>query len=276
MSQSVACGHYDTIIVYGKLTDFKGTKEFTSGCYIYSHNGKTQADVTPVETTKAENIAATYTLANKTPVILTLKDAKVLYTWTSNNGNTQTFVRDASGAIQFYNTGLDLKEGDVLNGTVNLTYSPYNGLPELTKNDDTDAGDFAVTAGEKATPIEVTEATAADHLNDLVTMKDFTPYLDSEKNRYYTSDSKAVQLYNSFHIDGIDLTTLDTSKKYTVTGIMVKGQINVITISESSDTSVNGIEAAKSQNAPAYNVAGQRVKDGFRGIQIQNGRKVLK
>lgn len=43
-----------------------------------------------------------------------------------------------------------------------------------------------------------------------------------------------------------------------------------------SSASVNGIEAAKSQNAPAYNVAGQRVKDGFRGIQIQNGRKVLK
>ena len=29
-------------------------------------------------------------------------------------------------------------------------------------------------------------------------------------------------------------------------------------------------------NAPAYNLAGQRVKAGFRGIQIQNGKKIVK
>ena len=166
----------------------------------------------------------------------------------------------------------------MLNGEVQLTYSPYNGLPELIKNDDTDAGDFGVTAGDKAEPVEITEATAADNLNDLVTMKDFTPYLDTEKNRYYTSDSKAVQLYNGFHLDGIDdaIAAIDTNKKYTVVGIMVKGQINVISITVSADTSVNAIEAEQNANAPAYNVAGQRVKNGFKGIVIQNGRKVIK
>ena len=188
----------------------------------------------PPKPTACENIAACYDLASGTAVVLTLNNAKVLFTWTSNNGNTQTFVRDASGAIQFYNTGLNLNEGDVLNGEVQLTYSPYNGLPELIKNNDTDAGDFGVTAGDKAEPVEITEATAADYLNDLVTLKDFTPYLDSEKNRYYTSESKAVQLYNAFHLDGLDdaIAAIDTNKKYTVVGIMVKGQINVIEIEE--------------------------------------------
>lgn len=239
---------------------------------------KVGGSVEPAKPTACENIAAVKDLASGTAVVLTLNNAKVLYTWTSQNGNTQTFVRDASGAIQFYNTGLNLNEGDVLNGEVQLTYSPYNGLPELIKNDDTDAGDFGVTAGDKAEPVEITEATAADNLNDLVTMKDFTPYLDTEKNRYYTSDSKAVQLYNGFHLDGIDdaIAAIDTNKKYTVVGIMVKGQINVISITVSADTSVNAIEAEQNANAPAYNVAGQRVKNGFKGIVIQNGRKVIK
>ena len=38
----------DEVIVYGQLTDYNGTKEFTSGNYLYSLNGKTQDD-TPQE-----------------------------------------------------------------------------------------------------------------------------------------------------------------------------------------------------------------------------------
>ena len=233
----------------------------------------------PPKPTECANIAACYDLASGTAVVLKLNNAKVLFTWTSNNNNTQTFVRDASGAIQFYNTGLKLNEGDVLNGEVQLTYSPYKGLPELIKNDNTDAGDFGVTAGDKAEPVVITEATAAENLNDLVTMKEFTPYLDSENNRFYTSESKAIQIFNGFHLDGLDdaIAAIDTNKKYTVVGIMVKGQINVIKIEEVEGTGINDVNAENIViNTPAYNLAGQKVGNNYKGIVIKNGRKYIK
>ena len=236
----------DEVVLTGKLQKYVKnevmTPELTNG-YLVSVNGKTGDDTPPTPATEVavENIAAAKAQADGTKVILTLKDALVLYTWTSNNGNTQTFVRDASGAIQFYNTELPLNAGDVLNGKVHLTYSPYNGLPELKKNENTDAGDYGVTPGAKVDPVEITEETAADNLNDMVTIKNFTPFIDvttkddgTTSTRYYTSESKAVQLYNGFHLDGLDaaLAALDASKQYNVEGIMVKGEINVIEIEE--------------------------------------------
>ena len=236
----------DEVVLTGKLQKYVKnevmTPELTNG-YLVSVNGKTGDDTPPTPATEVavENIAAAKAQADGTNVILTLKDALVLYTWTSNNNNTQTFVRDASGAIQFYNTELPLNAGDVLNGEVHLTYSPYNGLPELKKNENTDAGDYNVTPGAKVEPVEITEETAADNLNDMVTIKNFTPFIDvttkedgTTSTRYYTSESKAVQLYNGFHLDGLDdaLAALDASKQYNVEGIMVKGEINVIEIEE--------------------------------------------
>ena len=136
----------DEVVLTGKLQKYVKnevmTPELTNG-HLVSVNGKTGDDTPPTPATEVavENIAAAKAQADGTNVILTLKDALVLYTWTSNNNNTQTFVRDASGAIQFYNTELPLNAGDVLNGEVHLTFSPFNGLPELKKNDNTDAGD---------------------------------------------------------------------------------------------------------------------------------------
>ena len=66
----------------------------------------------PAEETKAENIAAFKALASGTTATLTLKDAQVVYknVYTTKYGatNTEYYVRDASGAIQFFNTDLEL------------------------------------------------------------------------------------------------------------------------------------------------------------------------
>ena len=48
-------------------------------------------------------------------------------------------------------------------------------------------------------------------------------------------------------------------------------------VSINGETSnVNMISVAIDANAPAFNVAGQRVKNGFKGIVIQNGKKIVK
>lgn len=75
----------------------------------------------PAEETKAENIAAFKALASGTTATLTLKNAQVVYknVYTTKSGtNTEYYVRDASGAIQFFNTDLELNVNQVINGTV--------------------------------------------------------------------------------------------------------------------------------------------------------------
>ncbi len=42
-----------------------------------------------------------------------------------------------------------------------------------------------------------------------------------------------------------------------------------------SGTGINGIEAADSENAPIYNLAGQKVSKAVKGVYIQNGKKYM-
>ena len=53
----------DKVVVYGKLVNFKGTKEFTQGNYIYSLNGNKAAQPTPTADLNTETTAWTVTEA---------------------------------------------------------------------------------------------------------------------------------------------------------------------------------------------------------------------
>ena len=45
--------------------------------------------------------------------------------------------------------------------------------------------------------------------------------------------------------------------------------------SEEYVTGINTVKAVEAENAPAYNLAGQKVADGFKGIVVKNGRKMI-
>ena len=64
--------------------------------------------------------------------------------------------------------------------------------------------------------------------------------------------------------------------KFAQTGVSVAGNEDfevAITVTEA--TGINSIEA-NAQDAPAYNLAGQKVNNGFKGLVIMNGKKVVK
>jgi hypothetical protein len=64
--------------------------------------------------------------------------------------------------------------------------------------------------------------------------------------------------------------------KFAQTGVSVAGNEDfevAITVTEA--TGINSIEA-NAQDAPAYNLAGQKVNKGFKGLVIMNGKKVVK
>ena len=241
----------------------------------------------PAEEIKAENIAAFKALASGTTATLTLKNAQVVYknVYTTKSGatNTEYYVRDASGAIQFFNTDLELNVNQVINGTVEVTYSPFNELPEAKKTANTSAEKLTITDGEAAVPTKVTVAdlTSNKYLCDLVTVENANIISETSgtyTNQYLTNGTDKVMIYDKFKTK----TNITDGEGFDVTGIFVTAKLsgNIIKefalISAPVPTGIKDITTeAADANAPAYNLAGQRVGKNAKGVLIKNGKKYV-
>ena len=241
----------------------------------------------PVEETKAENIAAFKALASGTTATLTLKDAQVFYknVYTTKSGatNTEYYVRDASGAIQFFNTDLELNVNQVINGTVEVTYSLFNELPEAKKTANTSAEKLTITDGEAAVPTKVTVAdlTSNKYLCDLVTVENaniISETSGTHTNQYLTNGTDKVMIYDKFKTK----TSITDGEGLDVTGILVTAKLGDNTIKELAPisapvpTGINSITTeAANANAPAYNLAGQKVGKEYKGVVIKAGKKFI-
>lgn len=241
----------------------------------------------PAEETKAENIAAFKALANGTTATLTLKNAQVVYknVYTTKSGatNTEYYVRDASGAIQFFNTDLELNVNQIINGTVEVTYSLFNELPEAKKTANTSAEKLTIADGEAAVPTKVTVAdlTTNKYLCDLVTVENANIISETSgtyTNQYLTNGTDKVMIYDKFKTK----TNITDGEGFDVTGILVTAKLsgNIIKefapISAPVPTGINNITTeAADANAPAYNLAGQKVGKEYKGVVIKAGKKFI-
>ena len=241
----------------------------------------------PAEETKAENIAAFKALASGTTATLTLKNAQVVYknVYTTKSGatNTEYYVRDASGAIQFFNTDLELNVNQILNGTVEVKYSPYNDMPEAAKSTNTSAEKLTITDGEAAVPTKVTVADLATdkYLCDLVKVENVNITTEEEgdyTNNYLVSGDDKVMIYDKFKTN----VTISEGEGYDVTGVLVTAKLSgkivkeLAPISAPVPTGINNITTeATDADAPAYNLSGQRVGKNAKGVLIKNGKKYV-
>lgn len=241
----------------------------------------------PAEETKAENIAAFKALASGTTATLTLKNAQVVYknVYTTKSGatNTEYYVRDASGAIQFFNTDLELNVNQILNGTVEVKYSPYNDMPEAAKSTNTSAEKLTITDGEAAVPTKVTVADLATdkYLCDLVKVENVNITTEEEgdyTNNYLVSGDDKVMIYDKFKTN----VTISEGEGYDVTGVLVTAKLSgkivkeLAPISAPVATGINHISTAvDSADAPVYNLAGQCVGKNAKGVLIKNGKKYV-
>lgn len=260
-----------TYTIKGILVPYKETLE------LYPIEDYT-AQVAPEPTViTAENIAAFKALKNGTTATLTLNDAQVLYTWTTNKGNTQTYVRDASGAIMFYNTGLQLAQNQIVNGKVSLKLSIYNDLPEAVKADDTNAASLTLTQGTEAEAKIINVADVANYVSDLVVLENVQVVASEDTAKYYAvSGTDSLQIYNGFHLDGYTIGTTAEGETTSVKGIIsqYKTTYEIYPI-EQVVTGIDSLKANKSVNAPTYNLAGQRVDASYKGVVIKGGKKYL-
>ena len=241
----------------------------------------------PAEETKAENIAAFKALTSGTTATLTLKNAQVVYknVYTTKSGatNTEYYVRDASGAIQFFNTDLELNVNQIINGTVEVKYTLYNEMTEATKTANTSAEKLTITDGEAAVPTKVTVAdlTTNKYLCDLVTVENaniISETSGTHTNQYLTNGTDKVMIYDKFKTK----TNITDGEGFDVTGILVTAKLsgNIIKefapISAPVPTGINNITTeAADANAPAYNLAGQKVSTSYKGVVIKAGKKFV-
>ena len=169
---------------------------------------------TKIELTTANDIAAFKALAVDTEAKLMLNNAQVLFAY-----NNDVYVRDASGAIDFYSTGLSLANGQVLNGSVIGKVAVYNNIPELAKTNATNASGFTATAGT-AQPKVVGLDEVPGMVCDLVTLKGVT--IVAEDAKYYATneDGDKVQIYDKFSLK-YDIAAVEEGKAYDITGIVI-------------------------------------------------------
>lgn len=268
----------------GKATSitFKTTKQVRAYKVVVTLEGGAVTPTPEVQT--VDNIAAFKALSDGTTAKLKLNNAQVLYTWISKNGNTTTYIHDATGALLLFDCGLTLEENKMLNGEVTLKLTDYKGLPEGVKTDKTNADGLTMTTGTPAQPKVITPNQAGDNLSDLVQVEGVT--IQSEPSGQYTNyyaivGEQKIQLFNGFHLDAYnDLSSFVGVQNQRIKGIvsMFKGQtqINIISIEKTTGIdNINQLDSTINDNAPMYNLAGQRVGKEYKGVVIQNGKKFI-
>ncbi len=237
---------------------------------------------TKEELTVANSIAEFKAIGKGKTATLKLANAKVLYTWTSNNGNTSVYVRDNSGAILFYKHTLGLKANEDLNGEIVGQYTEYNATPELVEVAGvTNLDKLNHVEGAAAEPKVIAPAAAIDNLCDLVKLEKVKITTEDSKKYYVVDGDKKVQVYNGFHLSAFDdMTQFAATDEYDVIGIVAsvyKGvpSINLIEVKKVVPNAIDTVQAAQNENAPMYNLAGQRVGKNYKGVVIQNGKKFM-
>ena len=230
------------------------------------------------ETITAANIAAFKALEDGTVAELTLTDAVVTFV----NGKDM-YVTDATGSIDFYNCNLSYTAGQKLNGKIKVKYTVYKSTPEAIEPSE---NNLTATDGE-ATPQEVAVSSVdISKVCDYVKISGKVKVLeetsgDKTFTNYYIADESdnKVMIYRKWKsLDGTDVTTLNDGDEATITGIVVPFNDTVeiaVTAMESTSSGIENINAEITDDAPIFNIAGQRVEKAVKGIYIQNGKKFI-
>ena len=233
-----------------------------------------------------KDLLTNYTSAT-TNLNLKLTNAKVIYVNVYEK-TTNTYVREGDAAIELRTLGFDMPVNSTISGTVKVDLDYSYGVPYLKANDATNDESLTIQEStEEAQPIVATVAdiVAKKYINDLVIIKDvkFTKESvtsgTSTRTNYYINDGdQKVQLYDKFQVS--DLATLTDGETYTVQGLF--GQIYkdvpeiLMTKKVAETTGINNITTdATLENAPAFNLAGQKVGKAYKGVVIKAGKKFV-
>ena len=217
---------------------------------------------------------------------LTLTNAKVTFV-NEYKGTINTYVREGDTAIELRTLGFNMPVNSILTGKVKVDLKYNYGVPYLTANAGTDDESITVTeSDEAAQPIEATIADilANKYLNDLVTIKNFTfskeEYQTGKFNYYANDGEQKIMIFDKFSKVG-GVAELTEGEVYNVTGLygaIFKGLPEILPTQKvvpGTSTGINNITTSAADNAPIFNLAGQKVSKSYKGVVIKAGKKMI-
>lgn len=283
--------------------DNKGNWTGSANKVVYSIAGNTQIKTMTVTlnnggTTPEPPVVITYTdvasvkdlLANYKEdtknLNLTFTNAKVTFV-NEYKGTINTYVREGDTAIELRTLGFNMPVNSILTGKVKVDLKYNYGVPYLTANAGTDDESITITESEEAAqPIEATIADliANKYLNDLVTIKNFTfskeEYQAGKFNYYANDGEQKIMIFDKFNKVG-GVAELTEGETYTATGLfgaIFKGLPEILPtqkVTAGTPTGINNITTSAADNAPIFNLAGQKVGKGYKGVVIKAGKKMI-
>lgn len=196
-----------------------------------------------------------------------------------------TYINDGQNNMLLYGSNLGLSAGQLITGDLGNgqkgaiygTLKVYNGLPEfVVSKDDIDFIHFA--DGPTPTPTEITIDKLGENVNAYLTIKDAVYVSANGKTLTFKVGETEFAVYNQW---STEITDLEAGAKYTLTGMgsVFKGTYQLYLISFVKTGDPAGISVVKAadtkQNGTMYNMAGQVVNQGYKGLVIINGKKVM-
>ncbi|MBO7120240.1 MAG: M6 family metalloprotease domain-containing protein [Bacteroidaceae bacterium] len=249
-----------------------------------AQNGLTATcEVTVTELLEVPNIAAFREIEEGFDALLLLNDAQVLYVY----GN-DIYLRDATGSLMLSGTGLSVSKNDVLNGSILGRLAHSNLMPQFIPSDaQSTVENVTVSSGAAPQPVELMgDELTPGRYADLVLVHCLTLVRDG--GVFAEIGDRRVRLWNKFQIKSpkISLPSNIAEKYFDVTAIYGTDVVNGNVIDElyllSSPVEgddPDGIRTVQAQEMPTsvlYNLQGQRVGQGYKGIVVENGKKVLR
>lgn len=224
---------------------------------------------------------------------LTFKDALVTYVQ-----GKSAYIREGENAICAYDLGIALKEGQTINGSVKVNFELYRGMHEIKANTATTDSELTITDAAAGATVAPTEATLSEllkgkHAADYIVLRGVQIISEeaapgakglngatAETTTYYAADEAGAKI-QLFSPSGDITAKANNGKKYDIEAIFASAETNKMNITPlaiSETTAINNIttDEALKQNAPIYNLAGQRVGESYKGIVIVNGKKIKK
>lgn len=241
--------------------------------------------ITYTDVASVKDLLANYAKDTKN-LNLTLTNAKVTFV-NEYKGTINTYVREGDTAIELRTLGFNMPVNSILTGKVKVDLKYNYGVPYLTANAGTDDESITVTESEEAAqPIEATIADliANKYLNDLVTIKNFTfskeEYQAGKFNYYANDGEQKIMIYDKFNKVG-GVAELTEGETYTATGLygaIFKGTPEILPTQKvvpGTSTGINNITTSAADNAPIFNLAGQKVGKSYKGVVIKAGKKMI-
>lgn len=206
--------------------------------------------------------------------------AKVLYGRTINGVRT-AYVREGDKTVRLIRFAKGtIKINGVLNGKMKFKkFRPANGVLDA----DGAACEILTESTEPAQPREATIDEICNEgkfKNDLVVIKDFVVSIAAGRSPFaYDANQNKIILRGDYGVN--DLSELTDGETYSAEGIIdgYSGNDPLLHLTKKVKETTTGISDITinevTKDAPAYNLAGQKVSKDYKGVVIKAGKKMI-